>query len=82
MKEEPVKYEEVHELLYQALETEMGGVQVYQTTHAVRAKGAEAAVRPYAPDAVNFESRPPLAHRGAEATNPEGQERHRLSAGV
>jgi rubrerythrin len=31
MKEEPVKNEEVHELLYQALETELGGVQVYQT---------------------------------------------------
>jgi rubrerythrin len=26
-----MKEEEVHELLYQALETELGGVQVYQT---------------------------------------------------
>jgi ferritin-like metal-binding protein YciE len=26
-----MKAEEVHELLYQALETELGGVQVYQT---------------------------------------------------
>ena len=26
-----MKDEEVHELLYQALETELGGVQVYQT---------------------------------------------------
>jgi hypothetical protein len=29
-----MKHEEVHELLYQALETELGGVQVYQTASA------------------------------------------------
>src|SRR6188474_3550104 len=31
MKERPMKDEEVQELLYQALETELGGVQVYTT---------------------------------------------------
>jgi hypothetical protein len=44
-----------------------------QRAHAVRAKDAEAAVRPYASDAVNFDLAPPLAHRGAEAKNPESQ---------
>ena len=31
-----MKDEEVHELLYQALETELGGVQVYQTARPLR----------------------------------------------
>jgi hypothetical protein len=44
-----------------------------QRAHAVRAKDAEAAIRPYASDAVNFGLAPPLAHGGAEATNPESQ---------
>ena len=41
-----------------------------QRAHAVRAKDAEAAVRPYASEVVNFDLAPPLAQRGEEMTNP------------
>jgi ketosteroid isomerase-like protein len=42
-----------------------------QRAHAVRAKDAEAAVRPYASEVVNFDLDPPLAQRGSEVTNAE-----------
>ena len=39
---------------------------------ALRRSDAEAAQRPYADDAVNFDLAPPLRLRGAEATDVEG----------
>jgi len=38
---------------------------------ANRSKDADAAVRPYAEDAVNFDLAPPLARRGKEVKDPE-----------
>ena len=44
-----------------------------QRARAIRDKDAEAAVRSYAEDAVNFDLAPPLAQRGKGATDPEQQ---------
>lgn len=53
-----------------------------QRAHAVRAKDAEAAVRPYAPDAVNFDLARHSRTGAWRRRIRKAEERHRLSVGV
>ena len=42
---------------------------IEEPARAIHDRDAEAAVRYYSDDVVNFDLAPPLAHRGREATN-------------